>query len=285
MLDTPKHDDLIIDVGMHAGEDTAFYLAKGFRVVAVEANPALVEGARARFADAIDAGRLRIFDVAIAKEAGMQRLAVADGDVTIWSSLAPDYIARNEAIGVDYRHVDVPAVRFESVLAECGIPHYLKIDIEGFDMLCVEALHHFDARPTYVSLESDVSGPGGPGDAVISELAQLWTLGYRGFKYVNQRRDAGQRGPNPPREGSFVDAPFDPDGSGPFGRETPGRWESLPRALAHAQLLRFQHNLSGYGGRWEHSLPGRAYRRLRSRLVGPAAWYDLHARLGAADDG
>ena len=36
---------LIIDVGMHNGDDTAFYLAKGFEVVAVEANAALVEAA------------------------------------------------------------------------------------------------------------------------------------------------------------------------------------------------------------------------------------------------
>lgn len=32
-------DDLIIDVGMHYGNNTAFYLKKGFRVAAIEANP------------------------------------------------------------------------------------------------------------------------------------------------------------------------------------------------------------------------------------------------------
>ena len=39
----PKHPDLIYDIGQHTGEDTAFYLGKGFRVVAVEANPTLAE--------------------------------------------------------------------------------------------------------------------------------------------------------------------------------------------------------------------------------------------------
>ena len=39
--------DLIYDVGMHNGADTAFYLAKGFRVVAVEANPELVQASTA----------------------------------------------------------------------------------------------------------------------------------------------------------------------------------------------------------------------------------------------
>ena len=46
-------NDLIIDVGMHDGTDTAFYLAKGFNVVAIEANPGLVRcgSETLRFAD------------------------------------------------------------------------------------------------------------------------------------------------------------------------------------------------------------------------------------------
>ncbi len=40
------HRDLIFDLGMHTALDTKFYLDKGFRVVAVEANPRMVESAR-----------------------------------------------------------------------------------------------------------------------------------------------------------------------------------------------------------------------------------------------
>ena len=39
MNDMTMQSDLIIDVGMHTGKDTLFYLQKGFRVVAIEANP------------------------------------------------------------------------------------------------------------------------------------------------------------------------------------------------------------------------------------------------------
>ena len=38
---TPRKN-LIFDIGMHIGQDTEFYLKKGFCVVAVEANPKLV---------------------------------------------------------------------------------------------------------------------------------------------------------------------------------------------------------------------------------------------------
>ena len=40
---TPKHKDLIFDIGMHKGEDAEFYLRKGFRVVAFEADADLVQ--------------------------------------------------------------------------------------------------------------------------------------------------------------------------------------------------------------------------------------------------
>lgn len=36
------HPALVIDVGMHNGDDTAYYLHRGYRVVAIEANPAWV---------------------------------------------------------------------------------------------------------------------------------------------------------------------------------------------------------------------------------------------------
>ncbi len=37
--DEAMNKSLIIDVGMHTGRDTEFYLKKGFEVIAIEANP------------------------------------------------------------------------------------------------------------------------------------------------------------------------------------------------------------------------------------------------------
>jgi hypothetical protein len=41
--------DLIYDVGMHNGDDSAFNLRQGFKVVAVEADPQFSERARQTF--------------------------------------------------------------------------------------------------------------------------------------------------------------------------------------------------------------------------------------------
>ena len=62
---TPKHLDLIYDVGMHKGEDTDFYLRKGFRVVAFEADPDLTGYCRKRFKEFLDSGQLKIVEGAI----------------------------------------------------------------------------------------------------------------------------------------------------------------------------------------------------------------------------
>jgi FkbM family methyltransferase len=271
-----KHADLIIDVGMHRGEDSEFYLAKGFNVVAIEANPSLATEVRTRLASEVREGRLRIIEGAVAPTTDTQRLAVAD-DVSVWSSLSSEFVARNQAAGTSYRHVDVAGIRFEDVLEEVGIPYLLKIDIEGHDMLCVEALHRFSERPDYISIESNVSVNDAPFERVFDELAQLWTLGYRAFKYLDQSANQDRRCPNPPREGTYVDARFNEASSGPFGEETPQRWLSIDQALLRAQQLRWRHRLVGSGGRWSQTMPSRAYRTILQRS--PPKWYDLHARL------
>jgi hypothetical protein len=55
--------ELTYDVGIHDRSDTALCLFRGFRVVAIEANPVLVERATVRFAPAEKAGRLTILGV------------------------------------------------------------------------------------------------------------------------------------------------------------------------------------------------------------------------------
>jgi len=42
--------DLIYDVGMHNGNDIAYYLSRGYPVVSIEADPVLAEKAKNRFA-------------------------------------------------------------------------------------------------------------------------------------------------------------------------------------------------------------------------------------------
>lgn len=282
-----KHDDLVIDVGFHRGEDTRFYLAKGFRCVAVEANPALVEQAQTDFAEELDSGRLRIFGVAVAEQTGTVQLSVSD-DTTEWSSLDAKWVARNQGLNsTSYHTVDVPAMRFEDILEQVGIPHYLKVDIEGYDMRCIRALRSFEERPDFVSVESAVSSLDAPLEKAFDELAELWALGYRRFAYVNQNGHPFRQPPYPAREGRYADMPLTFQQSGYFGDEMPERWTSIAPTLLRAQSIRVHHNLSGYGGAWTGNPVARPYgwlafmawhlRHPTSR-AGHRGWWDLHAR-------
>src|SRR5439155_903845 len=53
--------DLVFDVGVNNGEDTAHYLRRGFRVVGVDANPEMVAFCERRFEDDIRTRRLHPF--------------------------------------------------------------------------------------------------------------------------------------------------------------------------------------------------------------------------------
>ncbi len=223
MDETRLNRDLIFDIGMHTGHDTEFYLKKGFRVVAIEANPRLVEEARARFADAIAAGALRILNVAIHDHDGLATLHVSR-EMDVWSTVVAEVARDKETLGATFEPVEVPCRRLESILAEEGIPYYMKIDIEGADLLCLQALFHFADRPRYISIELAEEQP-------FQEISHLVALGYSGFKILNQAVNRNVRLPKPPREGVYVDTHFDIHSSGPFGEETPLRWLDVEQAV------------------------------------------------------
>ena len=266
--------DLIYDVGMHTGEDTDYYLKKGFRVVAIEANPHLVAGARVRFADALADGSLVIVDKAIAANNGIVRFAVNTVQAE-WGTISTDYARRNEAIGATSDWMDVPCTTFTSVLREHGIPYYLKIDIEGADALCIEALGAFDEKPAFVSAELTLFSFGDFFDVI----AKLWCQGYRRFKIVNQALNPKTRCPNPAREGRYVDYRFGPGTSGLFGDETAGDWLSVDAVLDRARrLMRLVHLHSPSFGRLRKTRYSHWFRLLYEKLNHePIAWYDLHA--------
>lgn len=251
---------------MHAGEDSEFYLRKGYRVVAVEANPRLCELAERRLHEHVASGRLTIVNRAIAASEGRMPLYV--------DALFPDYgtndrlrAERNLPRGAALEVVQVDAVPFSELLQVYGIPYYLKVDIEGADLLCVAGLASSPARPRFISIESSQTSF----DELFEQLASLWALGYRRYKIVPQHTVAKQRCPVPAREGLYVDHRFGEFSSGLFGEELPGRWLDVEAALSRYRRLFRRYRLLGGEGLLRR-LP-----RGRRMLEAMAGWHDLHA--------
>src|SRR5262245_57866786 len=215
-------EDLIYDIGMHRGEDTDFYLRKGFRVVGIEANAQLCEGCARRFSAEIASGQLQIINKAISHTVGAIDFFLNE-QVSIWGTGNLQWVKRNEARGFKSDPVKVEATTIKEIILQFGVPYYMKIDIEGMDSVCLEGLLSVEEKPKYVSVEASATSP----QDTFTQLRLLDQLGYRRFKVVPQHRVTEQRCPNPAQEGIFVDYRFGGDSSGLFGEEAPGEWTPL----------------------------------------------------------
>lgn len=181
--DTRVFADLVYDVGMHNGNDTAFYLYQGYRVVAIEADPVFVEQARWRFAQELREGRLTVLNIGIAEKAGHADFWICD-DTSVWNSFDRSVASRD---GSRHHALRVQTATFREILDDYGVPHYLKIDIEGNDGLCVQGLLGMPV-PKYISLEAQCSGdPDKLTEAeLLTTLELLRDAGYKRFKLISQ---------------------------------------------------------------------------------------------------
>lgn len=290
LIDAPKYKDLIYDVGMHKAEDTEFYLRKGFRVVSFEADPDLAQQCRERLADFIARGQLvvvegAIIDLDAAENKDRKTIRFFKNDnMSVLGTIHSDWAERNKELGSSSNGViDVNVIDFAGVLQKYGMPHYMKIDIEGCDMICVNALKKFSTRPDYLSIESDKTSFSN----IKHEIETLAGLGYVHFKAVEQSDiHLTQTPPNPATEGDFVPHSFEVGSSGLFGSELGGDWKSERDVIRQYFIIRLGYYLLGDDGvmnRWK--FPGawvfRALVRRSLRLFTRASvpgWYDTHAR-------
>ena len=164
--------DLIYDVGMNDGDDTAYYLHEGYRVVAVEVDPTLIEQARERFAGPIRQRRLELVQAAIGPRRETAPFWICEGK-SVWNSFDRQMASRE---GHTCYAIEVECRQFRDLLEQYGVPFYLKVDIEGHDAYCVADLDQRDL-PKYVSLEMGRQP---------EPLFMLRDLGYSRFKLITQ---------------------------------------------------------------------------------------------------
>lgn len=274
---------LIYDVGFNNGNDTAYYLAKGFRVVAVEADTKLAKEGSARFATEIAAGRLTIVNSAVWER--------SDETISFFINDDPGHSSINAPRegGGNAREISVGTVSMPDLISKYGVPWYLKIDIEGADEMAVRSLAAVPDVPKYLSFEI---GHGCDGVGILSPL------GYTGFKLINPEsltqnlpifdhefRLRCLRKPSvlSPRFRSLVASlpdgirpekilwdtfrdtageTFQPGTTGPFAEETAGEWKTAKQMAEWLKRVYLEYDRAGWSG-W--------------------FWYDLHAKHATAD--
>jgi FkbM family methyltransferase len=251
-------NDWIFDIGMHIGEDTRHYLKKGFKVLAVEANPILAKQNSEKFKKAIDAKQLVILNAGIADKAGVLPFYV-NHRLSEWSSFDKATGTRNDTA---YHVLDVPCVTTKSLFEQYGVPFYLKVDIEGFDHYCLHDIIP-EYKPKYVSCEA----------VYLDWMEILVQKGYTKFKLLNQANDFKPINIEQEKKAWFPKYEIIKNGiklrvqkfisfehmygsSGPFAEDTAGEWLSADEV---------------------RELYSAFYQYEKKQPISGASWFDFHA--------
>jgi hypothetical protein len=210
-----------------------------------------------------------------------------NSEMSVWETVNADWAERNARLGASNKVVEVDVIDFADAIRKHGVPYFMKIDVEGCDTVCLDALCGFEERPTYISIEADKTNFGN----VEREIDLFIQLGYTSFQAVEQSRiPLTQSPPYPPREGTYTDQRFEEGSSGLFGLELKEKWRCRQEILRQYRFIRLGYVLLGDDGimsKWRF----RGAARLRSvtaRLVGlltheaVPGWYDTHARHSSA---
>lgn len=166
-------NNLIYDIGMNNGDDTAYYLSLGYRVVAVEAAADLVKRSQNRFKDYIEDNKLKILNLGIAERDGYMDFYINKYD-SGWSSFHLNLANRG---GAGYEIIKVKTKNLNQLIIENGVPYYIKIDIEGNDRIALDSLFKCAEKPKYLSIEL----------FDLDEIILLSSLGYNKFKIIDQQ--------------------------------------------------------------------------------------------------
>jgi FkbM family methyltransferase len=274
--------DLVYDVGLHKGEDTDYYLKKGFRVVAIEANSELVNQCKVRFSNALASGQLQIVEGAIASSLSGSSVTFYKNDAaTILGTIDSDWAKRNAQGGYYSKEVKVNRVEMAEVFRNFGIPFYLKIDAKGADAFVLDSLRYFSDRPKYISIESEKVDFA----QLKHELNTLQASGYSKFKVVQQRSIPGTKILTKTLDDGTFEHTFEDCSSGPFGDDIPQPWLTIDAAEKVYEQIFFTYRY--FGDRSTYTRLPRVARGVISTAYklftghrGPLpGWYDTHASL------
>lgn len=201
---------LAYDVGMNNGDDSRYYLDKGFSVIGIEADPSLCAFCRDRFRDEIASGRMTVVNVGVGLDEGESDFYINKRQDTL-STFRPD-----DHDSTKWEIKPVQMRRLSSLIREFGIPTYVKIDVEHHDHFVLIDLYNNSICPPYISAEAHT----------IEIYCVLVMMGYEQFALVEGEKVAQRYGNHRIRRIDGTDMPysFELHTSGPFGDDLDLEW-------------------------------------------------------------
>lgn len=178
-----------------------------------------------------------------------------------------------EHVGFSFTRVRTPCTHILDVIAEWGVPYYMKIDIEGWDIKLLRQILEHSIKPEYLSVEVSIR-------QYPEMLNILDKIGYREYQLVSQRSVPDQVEPSEGFEGIAINPEFTLGNSGLFGKDLPDAWVSIADIKKQLGAVSAQDLALRAVMKIHRNLPVDIGLAKLTPKVLPKAydWFDLHAR-------
>jgi FkbM family methyltransferase len=172
--------NLIFDIGANEGAKTDVFLRLGARVIAVDPDDACSRGLTERFlAFRLNPRPVTIVTKAVSDTVGTEEMLI-DGPGSAVNTLSPKWaesLRKNKAsfayghCGLEFKRTKlVETTTIDDLIAQYGVPFFVKIDVEGYEISALRGLH----RPvSYLSFEVNLPEFRAEGMECIGVLAEL----------------------------------------------------------------------------------------------------------------
>lgn len=136
---------LVFDIGSHVGDRADSFVRLGARVVALEPQPDVFRALRliCRLRHGHNS-RITLRNEAVGAQAGVVAMYVNAANPTV-STLSPELVHAAQSSPqwqgqIWDQSIDVPVTTLDALIAEFGVPDFVKIDVEGFELDVLKGL-------------------------------------------------------------------------------------------------------------------------------------------------